>query len=228
MTPDILLENLASKASATMALRTLLSMDGMNAGEITYVINCGEEAVGERYQRGGGNLGKAIAEMCGCIAATGADVKAFCCGPVHALIMAGALVTAGVFRQVAVVAGCSLAKLGMKFRGHLDHDQPVLEDVLAAVAILVGEDDGSSPRLRLRYIRGTRTNWRSGMAKARELATASPSNRPDTMGTAGLPIFSISIMSWTIHEQHVPQSAVAPTTRSHSSAACFTREGVMG
>ena len=149
LTPDVLLENLACKASAAMALRTLLSMDGMHAGEITYVINCGEEAVGERYQRGGGNLGKAIAEMCGCTAATGADVKAFCCGPVHALVMAGALVNAGVFRQVPVVAGCSLAKLGMKFRGHLDHGQPVLEDVLAAVAILVGENDGRSPRLRL-------------------------------------------------------------------------------
>ena len=149
LAPDVLLENLACKASATMSLRNLLSVVGVNAREITYVINCGEEAVGERYQRGGGNLGKAIAEMCGCTAATGADVKAFCCGPVHALVMAAALVNSGVYRQVAVVAGCSLAKLGMKFRGHLDHGQPVLDDVLAAVAILVGEDDGISPRLRL-------------------------------------------------------------------------------
>jgi betaine reductase len=54
-----------------------------------------------------------------------------------------------MFRQVAVVAGCSLAKLGMKFQGHLQHDQPILEDVLAGVAILVGEDDGRSPILRL-------------------------------------------------------------------------------
>ena len=149
LTPDVLLENLACKASATMAMRTLLSMDGVDAGEITYVINSGEEAVGERYQRGGGNLGKAIAEMCGCTAASGADIKAFCCGPVHALVMASALVNSGVFRQVAVVGGCSLAKLGMKYQGHVEHDQPVLEDVLAAVAILVGEDDGVSPRLRL-------------------------------------------------------------------------------
>ena len=149
LTPDVLLENLACKASATMALRTLLSMDGIDAGAITYVINSGEEAVGERYQRGGGNLGKAIAEMCGCTDATGADIKAFCCGPVHALVIAGALVNSGVFRQVAVVGGCSLAKLGMKFRSHLDKQQPVLEDVLAAVAILVCEDDGTSPRLRL-------------------------------------------------------------------------------
>ena len=149
LTSEVLLENLACKASASMALRTLLAQDGAAPERIDYVINCGEEAVGERYQRGGGNLAKAIAEMCGCTAATGSDVKSFCCGPVHALMLAGSLVHAGVFAEVAVVAGCSLAKLGMKFRGHLDHDQPILEDVLAGVAILVGEDDGRSPRLRL-------------------------------------------------------------------------------
>ena len=149
LTPEVLLENLACKASAAMAFRTLLSQSEIQAESIDYVINSGEEAVGERYQRGGGNLGKAVAEMCGCVNATGADVKAFCCGPVHALIMAGALVNAGVYRKVAVVAGCSLAKLGMKYQGHLDHDQPVLEDVLAGMAIIVGEDDGVSPRLRL-------------------------------------------------------------------------------
>src|SRR5207302_12866 len=36
-----------------------------------------------------------------------------------------------------------------KSRGPLQHDQPVLEAVLAAVAIGVGPDDGRSPRLRL-------------------------------------------------------------------------------
>ena len=149
LAPDVLLENLACKASATMALRTMLAQIGPSPESIDYVINCGEEAVGERYQRGGGNLGKAIAEMCGCTAATGADVKAFCCGPIHGLIMGASLVNSGVFDQVAVVAGCSLAKLGMKFRSHLDHEQPVLEDVLAGVSILVGPEDGHSPRLRL-------------------------------------------------------------------------------
>ena len=149
LTPEVLLENLACKASAAMALRNLLSDLGTEPGDITYIINSGEEAVGERYQRGGGNLAKGIAEMCGCSEATGSDVKAFCCGPVHAMVMAAALVHSGVYRHVAVVAGCSLAKLGMKFRGHLEHGQPVLEDVLAATAILIGEDDGTSPVLRL-------------------------------------------------------------------------------
>ncbi len=149
LTPEVLLENLACKASAAMALRGLLSQSGTAPEEVDYVINSGEEAVGERYQRGGGNLAKAIAETCGCSAATGSDVKAFCCGPVHALMLAASQVSAGVFHRVAVVAGCSLAKLGMKYRGHLDHDQPILEDVLAGVAILVEKDDGYSPKLRL-------------------------------------------------------------------------------
>jgi betaine reductase len=149
LTADVILENLACKATAAMALRTLLRDQGMDGSSIEYVLNTGEEAVGERYQRGGGNLAKAVAEMCGLENATGCDVKAFCCGPVHALVMAGALVSSGLYSQVAVVGGCSLAKLGMKFQGHLQHDLPILEDILASVAVLVGEDDGVSPVLRL-------------------------------------------------------------------------------
>jgi hypothetical protein len=146
---DVLLENLTCKASAVMALRTLLAQAQLDPLTLPYVLNSGEEAVGDRYQRGGGNLAKAVAEMCGCQAATGVDIKGFCCGPVHALTVAGSLVSSRVFSQVAVVGGCSLAKLGMKYRGHLQHDQPILEDVLAAVAVVVSVDDGVSPRLRL-------------------------------------------------------------------------------
>lgn len=146
---DVLLENLACKATAVMALRTLLAQEQIDPLTIPYVLNSGEEAVGDRYQRGGGNLAKAVAEMSQCQIATGVDIKGFCCGPVHALMIAGGLVSARVFPQVAVIGGCSLAKLGMKYRGHLQHDQPILEDVLAGVAILVSADDGRSPRLRL-------------------------------------------------------------------------------
>jgi len=63
--------------------------------------------------------------------------------------MAAALVKAGLFRKVAVVAGGSLAKLGMKFQGHLNKNMPVLEDVIGGVAFLVTGDDGDSPILRL-------------------------------------------------------------------------------
>jgi glycine/sarcosine/betaine reductase complex component C subunit beta len=145
----VLLENLVCKAAATMALRTLLAQMETTPHAIEYVLNSGEEAVGDRYQRGGGNLAKAVAEMCGCALATGSDIKGFCCGPVHALALASGLVSSRMFRQVAVIGGCSLAKLGMKFQGHLQHNQPILEDVLAGVAILVSEDDGHSPIVRL-------------------------------------------------------------------------------
>lgn len=146
---DILLENLTCKASAVMALRTLLAQENLDPATIPYVLNSGEEAVGDRYQRGGGNLAKAVAEMSHCQAATGVDLKGFCCGPVHALVVAGSLVSARVFSHVVVVGGCALSKLGMKYRGHVQHAQPILEDVLAAVAIVVGPDDGRSPRLLL-------------------------------------------------------------------------------
>ena len=149
LAPDVLLENLAAKMTAAMALRALLAGEGLDPGSVDYVIGSGEEAVGDRYQRGGGNLAKAVAEQAGCLGATGVDVKGFCCGPVHALAIAGSLVAAGVFSRVAVIGGCALAKLGMKYQGHLRHGQPVLEDTLVGVALLVEGDDRRSPRLRL-------------------------------------------------------------------------------
>jgi betaine reductase len=149
LSADILLENLACKAAATMALKNLLADNRTAPESVEYIINSGEEAVGDRYQRGGGNMAKAVGEMCGCVDATGIDVKGFCCGPNHALLMAGSLVSSAVFKHVAVIGGCSLAKLGMKFQGHLSHDQPILEDVLAGMAVLVSENDGKHPVLRL-------------------------------------------------------------------------------
>jgi hypothetical protein len=149
---DVLLENLAAKATGALALRRLLDRARVEPDAVPYVLGCGEEAVGDRYQRGGGSLGKAIAEQAGCSAATGADTKAFCCAPLHALAQAGALVASGVFPRVAVVGGASLAKLGMKYRGHLDAGLPILEDVLAAFAVLVGPDDGTSPVLDLQHV----------------------------------------------------------------------------
>ena len=146
---DVLLENLATKVTATMALRRLLADERVDPASVDYVLNSGEEAVGDRYQRGGGNLAKAVAEAAGCVRATGVDVKGFCCGPVHALVLAASLVASRVFERVAVVGGCSLAKLGMKYQGHLRLGHPVLEDVLAGAAILVTADDGQSPRIRL-------------------------------------------------------------------------------
>ena len=100
-----------------------------------------------RYQRGAGNIAKAMAEFAGCLNSSGTDVKAFCCAPVHALVLAAGLVQSGVFKNVAVVGGGALAKLGMKMRGHLAGETPIMEDVLGAIAILVSADDGKTRRL---------------------------------------------------------------------------------
>ncbi len=145
----VLIDNLASKATATLALLHLLQNSGIDPASVDYVLGCGEEAIGDRYQRGGGNLAKAVAEAAGLTEASGADIKNFCAAPVPALVMASALVGSGVFDRVAVIAGGSMAKLGMKFQGHLSHDLPILEDVLGGTAALVQADDGRSPRVRL-------------------------------------------------------------------------------
>jgi len=146
--PHNLLENLVCRASGVLALRHLTA-NNVKAEEVDYIVGCGEEAVGDRYNRGGGNMAKAIGELCGCVRATGSDVKAFCCAPIHAMVMAASLVTSGVYKNVVVAAGGSFAKLGMKFQGHLRNDMPILEDVLAGIAVWISQDDGRSPVIRL-------------------------------------------------------------------------------
>jgi len=137
----ILLENLSIKASAVHALRDLLARTGVDPSAITLAIGCGEEAIGDRYQRGGGNLAKAVAEQCGLESAAGFDVKSFCSAPVHALVVGAAMIEAGIEGSVVVVAGGSLGKLGMKFEGALANGVPILEDVLAGMAILLTPSD---------------------------------------------------------------------------------------
>ena len=153
LSAEVLLENLACKAAAVMAVRSALG-ESIEAGSIDYVLNTGEEAVGDAYQRGGGNMAKAVGEMCGLDNSTGSDIKAFCAAPVHALVMASSLVASGLYNRVAVIGGCSLAKLGMNYMGHLSHDEPIIEDVLAAIAIIVERDDGVSPVIRLDSVGG--------------------------------------------------------------------------
>ena len=151
LSPSILLENLSCKATGVLAMRWLfrLTDSGVEPADVSYVINTGEEAVGDRYQRGGGNLGKAMAKQAACLNSSGGDVKAFCCGPVHGIVMGASLVRSEVFENVLVVGGASLAKLGMKFQGHLAKQMPILEDVLASFAILIGPPDGRNPQIRL-------------------------------------------------------------------------------
>jgi hypothetical protein len=149
LSADILLENLAAKASASHALRSALVDLTIDPGEIDYVISCSEEAVGDRYNRGGGNLAKAIAELAGCENASGSDTKAFCAGPLYAMLHGGSLIHSGICRKIAIVAGGSLAKLGMKFDSHLKNNMPVLEDVLGSFAVVLGPAKAGQVCLRL-------------------------------------------------------------------------------
>ncbi len=144
-----LLEALCSKASGALAVARLLHQSALPAGQVDYLISCGEEAAGDRYQRGGGGMAKAIGELTGCVNASGMDVKNFCAAPASALVTAGALIRSGVFQRVIVVGGGSLAKLGMKSRAFLSQGIPVLDDCLGSMAFLVTANDGRSPLLRL-------------------------------------------------------------------------------
>lgn len=55
----------------------------------------------------------------------------------------------GVYNQIVVVGGGSLAKLGMKFQAFLEHQMPILDDCLASMAFLITRNDGASPVIRL-------------------------------------------------------------------------------
>lgn len=145
----ILLEALCTKATAALALQSLIRKLDVGPEGIDYIISCGEEAIGDRYQRGGGGIAKSVGQMCACINASGMDVKNFCAAPASALIAAGALVAAGVYERVAVVAGGSLAKLGMKSEAFIREGLPILDDCLASHAFLVCRDDGRGPVMHL-------------------------------------------------------------------------------
>ena len=152
LSAHVMMENMASKASAVLALKHLVRVSGMDASQIDYVIECSEEACGDMNQRGGGNFAKSVAEMAGLQGATGCDVRGFCAAPAHALVTAASLVKAGTFRNVAVVAGGSTAKLGMNGKDHVRKGMQVLEDVLGGFAVLIGENDGVNPEIDLDII----------------------------------------------------------------------------
>lgn len=146
---EVLMENLVAKASGAVVMRHLMKRAGIGPEEVDFILECSETAIGDRYNRGGGSLSKAIGEMCRCQNATGHDVRAFCASPLHAIVDAAALVEAGIYRNVVVVGGGCQAKIGMKYAAHLKHNMPILEDVLGAIALLITKDDGASPRIRL-------------------------------------------------------------------------------
>jgi hypothetical protein len=223
--PTVLLENFACKASGALALAHLLKRHEVNAASIDYVIGCSEEAVGDRYQRGGGNMGKAIAAMLGCSEASGADVKNFCAAPIPAIVVAASLVSAEVFNKVAVVGGGSLPKLGMKFQGHLKHGIPILEDSLGGIAVLVTADDGRSPVIRLDAVGRHRVRSGSSAQAIMEALVCEP------LDAVGLRITDVDEYATEMHNPEVtePQgNGNVPDRNYRLIAALAVRRGLFG
>jgi betaine reductase len=210
LSASVLLENLACKTTGALALERLLTASGLDPADVQYAIGCGEEAVGDRYQRGGGNLGKAIAEQAGCPNASGCDVKAFCAGPVHALVTAASLVSAGVYEHVVVVAGGSLAKLGMKFAGALRNGVPILEDVLAGLAIHVGPPGEGAPLLRLDAVGRHRVQSGSAQQAVLEDLVVEPLQR------LGRGILDVDRYATELHDPEITEPAGAGNVPSRN------------
>lgn len=182
---DIMFENLAAKASGALVLRHLLWNNDLDPSMVDYIIETSEEACGDMNQRGGGNFAKAIGEICGCVNATGSDTRSFCAGPVHGIVNAAGLVKSGIYKNVVVLGGGAVAKLGMNSRDHIKKDVPVLEDVLGAFAVLISADDGVNPIIRTDSIGRHRIGTGSSpQAVVTSLVT-------DPLGAVGLSITDI-------------------------------------
>ena len=219
---SVLIDNLAAKATATLALLHLLEANGIDPASIDYVLGCGEEAIGDRYQRGGGNMAKAVAEAAGCTEASGADVKNFCAAPVPALVIAASLVASGVFGRVAVVAGGSMAKLGMKFQGHLKNGLPVMEDVLGGTAALVQADDGRSPRIRLDVVGRHKVSHGGSASQVMEALAIEP------LARNGIALTDVDDYATELHNPEItePQgSGNVPDRNYKTIAALAVRRG---
>jgi hypothetical protein len=222
LSAHVLIDNLAAKATATLALLHLLERSGIDPTSVDYVLGCGEEAIGDRYQRGGGNMAKAVAEAAGLTEASGADIKNFCAAPVPALVIAASLVSAGVFGRVAVVGGGCMAKLGMKFQGHLKAGMPILEDVLGGAAALVEADDGVSPRIRLDGVGRHKVAAGGSNPAVMEALAVEPLTR------LGLPMTAVDDYATELHNPEVtePQgSGNVPERNYRTIAALAARKG---
>jgi glycine/sarcosine/betaine reductase complex component C subunit beta len=149
LSAHVIHENLTSKATNVLAIMNLIAKNDIKKEEIDYVIDCSEEACGDMNQRGGGNFAKACAEVAGLVNSTGSDVRGFCAAPTHALIVAASLVKAGTYKNVIVSAGGCTAKLGMNGKDHVKKGLPILEDVLGGFAVLISENDGVNPEIRV-------------------------------------------------------------------------------
>ncbi|PID28281.1 MAG: glycine reductase [Candidatus Cloacimonadota bacterium] len=148
LSAHFMLENLMVKASGALTLMNMAERNNLDLASIDYIIECSEEACGDVNQRGGGNFAKAVGEVCGCVNATGSDVRSFCAAPAHAVVYASSLVKSGIYKNVVVVAGGAVAKLGMNGKDHVKKEMPILEDTLGGFAVCVSENDGVNPIIR--------------------------------------------------------------------------------
>ena len=94
-----------------------------------------------------------------------------------------------------------MAKLGMKFEGHLRNDLPVLEDILASVAVLIGEDDGVSPVIRMDSVGRHNVGAGSGQQAIFERLVADPLDR------LGLGFQDIDKYATELHNPEVTEPA---------------------
>lgn len=203
LSAHIMLENIVNKASAVLALAHGLKNIDINPDDIEYVIECGEEACGDQNQRGGGNFAKSIAEIVELHNATGSDTRSFCAAPSHAMVEAAALVKAGVYKNVAVVAGGCTAKLGMNGKDHVAKGLPILEDMIAGFCVIVGENDGVNPEIDLRYIGRHTVGTGSAPQKVISSLVADPLER------AGLTALDVDKFSPEMQNPDITQPAGA-------------------
>jgi len=145
----VLLENIACKAGSVLAMLHMIKNSGISPKDVDFVIECSEEGAGDMNQRAGGNFAKSIAEIAGCVNASGCDVRGFCAGPVNAMVVAASQVAAGARKNCVVVAGGSIPKLYMNGRDHVKKEMPALEDCLGSFAVLLVPDEGKYPVMRL-------------------------------------------------------------------------------
>jgi hypothetical protein len=163
-----------------------------------------------------------VAEVAGLSEASGMDVKNFCAAPVPALVVGASLVQAGVFRRVAVVAGGSVAKLGMKFQGHLRHDMPVMEDVVGGAAALIEADDGVSARIRLDGVGRHRVSAGGANPQIMETLAVEPVKR------MGLSMAEVDDYATELHNPEItePQGSGNVAERNYKTiAALAARQG---
>ncbi len=137
-------------------------------------------------------------------------------------MIAASLVSAGVFGRVAVVGGGCMAKLGMKFQGHLKHGMPILEDVLGGAAALVQVDDGVSPRIRLDAVGRHKVAAGGSNPQVMEALAVEPLTR------LGLAMTAVDDYATELHNPEVtePQgSGNVPERNYRTIAALAARKG---